>query len=358
MPGESERYNLRAIRDLLLDAFDAGELHSLFTFAETEELRDVPDEFAEGDGLPAKVLKAVDYCDRHGLLGAMLAEVKAANRYAYDQYEALLGAPPAAPPAAAPGTALPGVLGRWPVWAIAAALAVIVVAVVVVLVLLLRGCGPALVAPPTEQALLTGTPEPTQTETPEPSPAPTLTPEAEREPQFVVVYAGSDGVTVRSGPGTDYLDVGTVYVREQLAVEGRPVSHQGVRWWPVLTVNAQGWVAEWFGSTRLVKPYLEVGDRVEVVNPIEPGDVDLWENCEIKHTVSWGTELVVIGAPDPSKCGDSDETIKQTGREWWLVETPEGLQGWVVDFGIHDTTDWVKPVNIAPAWYMELLASG
>jgi len=28
MPGESEQYNLRAIRDLLLDAFDAEELLS------------------------------------------------------------------------------------------------------------------------------------------------------------------------------------------------------------------------------------------------------------------------------------------------------------------------------------------
>lgn len=27
MPGESEHYNLRAIRDLLLDALDAEELH-------------------------------------------------------------------------------------------------------------------------------------------------------------------------------------------------------------------------------------------------------------------------------------------------------------------------------------------
>jgi len=350
MPGQSEQYNLRAIRDLLLDAFNADELHDLFTFAETEELQAVPNEFAEGDGLPAKVRKAVTYCERHGLLGEMLAEVKAANRYAYEQYEATLGTP-------ARAVSL-GSLGRWPAWGVPAALAVIVVSVVVVLVLVLRGCGPAPVAPPTEQALLTGTPTPTQTETPEPSPEPTITPEAEREPQFVVVYGGSDGVTIRSGPGTDYPDVGTVYHGERLAVEGRPVSHQGVPWWPVLTANVQGWVAEWFGSTRLVKPFMEVGASVLVVNPAGSSEVDLWENCEIKHIVSWGTELVVIGAPDPSKCGDSDAAIKQTGREWWLVETPEGLQGWVVDFGIYDTTDWVKPVNIAPAWYLELHSHG
>jgi hypothetical protein len=101
---ESQRYDLRAIRQLLLTAFTAEELSDLFYFSKTPELREVPNEFAPGDSLPTMVRKAVRYCDLRYLLGELLAEVKEANPRAYEKFGGTLGAEPGA---AAPAKARP-----------------------------------------------------------------------------------------------------------------------------------------------------------------------------------------------------------------------------------------------------------
>lgn len=387
MVDESQRYNLGAVRDLLMDAFNAEELRDLFYFAQTPELQAVPDKFAEGDGLPTMVRKAVRYCDSRYLLGEMLAEVKAANPRAYERHEALLEASPAPQPALAPTPkpdAAPApsktptrTLGRFPVWGLVAALVVVIAALAVVVVLLL-GPEPEPAPTATEQALVTDTPaERTATDTPEPlitaelvvTPTLAVTPIWVREygyeydPQLVVVYTGTDGVSIRNGPGTGYPEVAVAYANEWLSVVGASEKQGVMRWWPVqswrvYSEDMTGWVAEWTADPRirLVKPVLNVDDEVMVVNPSGSGAVALWENCDNKLEVEWGTELTVIGMPDATICGDRDETISGTGRQWWLVETPEGRQGWVADFRVDSEPDEVNPLQIAPLWYWELTA--
>jgi WD40 repeat protein/tetratricopeptide (TPR) repeat protein len=90
MVEESQRYDVRAIRELLFTAFSAEDLRNLFYFARTLELRDVLSEFAPGDSLPTMVRKAVLYCDSRSLLGEMLMEVAEANPRKYQQHESRL----------------------------------------------------------------------------------------------------------------------------------------------------------------------------------------------------------------------------------------------------------------------------
>jgi len=87
MPGQSQRYSRSAIRDLLLDAFNAEELHDLFYFADAPDLHAVVQQFREDDSLPAMVSKAVRYCDSRSLLAEMLAEAAQKNPRKYREYE-------------------------------------------------------------------------------------------------------------------------------------------------------------------------------------------------------------------------------------------------------------------------------
>ena len=360
----SKVYNRRAIRQLLLAAFSAEELHDLFYFSKTPELRDVPDQFAQGDSLPTKIRKAVRYCDSRFLLGEMLAEVKEANPRAFEQYEAMLGAPPGAAPSRT--------LGRWPVLALAAVLVVVVVGLGVVLLLLLREPTPTPEPTPTEAAQATDTLEPTRTQLPAPTgvrvvtepPEPTATPTAtltvapQPERQFIVVYRGADGLSLRSGPGTYYSEVGTLYAGDLLAVDGAPeIRADNTRWWPIHTAVQRGWVVEWSGDTRLVKPYMQAGDGVVVANLMSTGNVNLLDDdCNRLLVLSRGTVLSLIGGPDSTKCDEPGSTISLDGRQWWYVEIPEGLRGWIADFSSQDWGEWVKAVLVAPSWYVELAA--
>ena len=358
----STGYNRRAIRQLLLAAFNAEELQDLFYFSKTPELQAVPDQFAQGDSLPTKVRKAVRYCDARFLLGEMLAEVKEANPRAYEQYEATLRAPPRA--------ALSRTRSRWLVPVLAAGLVVVVVGLGVVLLLLLREPTPAPEPTPTEAAQVTDTPEPTRTQLPVPTgvplvtepPEPTATPTAtltvapQSERQFIVVYRGADGVSLRGGPGTYHSEVGTLYAGHLLAVDGAPeIRADNTRWWPVHTAEQRGWVIEWIGDTRLVKPYMQVGDGVVVANLMSTGNVNLVDDdCDKLLVLSRGTVLSVIGGPDSTKCDEPGSTISLDGRQWWYVETPEVLRGWIADFSSQDWGEWVKAVLVAPSWYLEL----
>ena len=370
MADESQQYRLSAIRDLLIDAFNAEELRQLFYFAQTSELQAVPGEFAPGDSLPAMVRKAVRYCDSRFLLGEMLTEVKAANPRAYERYKARLirstAEPPAPAPAAtsAPGAKAPRALGRIPVWGVVAALVVVVAALAVVLVLVLRGPASEPVTPePTLTPTQTESPEPTQpaaTDTPEPmiTPTSTITPTLPPEPSsgklFKVVYWGADGVTIRSGAGADYSEEGVVYNGALLVVDGGAEIREDVPWWPVHTGGAIGYVAEWVGDTRLIKPFMEIGDAVVVANPMSTGNVALRdENCETLSVLGWGTQLRIVGGPDPHGCDEPGDTIFQEGREWWYVQTETDEKGWVADFSGMEWPGFVKAVLVAPRWYVD-----
>ena len=141
-----------------------------------------------------------------------------------------------------------------------------------------------------------------------------------------------------------------------LEVDGAP--EQGdMWWWPVHTTGQRAWVAEWTGNTRLAKPFMEVGDTVVVANLMSTGNVNLLDdNCNKLLVLSRGTVLTVMGGPDSTKCDEPGDTISLDGREWWYVQTPEGIQGWIADFSSQNWGDWVKAVLVAPQWYVELAA--
>ena len=84
----SDNYNLGAIRDLLIVAFDPEELKELFYFSENPDLREVVNQFViPGDSLPAMVRKAVRYCESRLLLAELLAEVEQRNPRQYARFE-------------------------------------------------------------------------------------------------------------------------------------------------------------------------------------------------------------------------------------------------------------------------------
>jgi len=138
MTDHGQSYDIGTIRELLLAAFTAEELRSLFQFASTPDLRAVVNEFSPDDGLSAMAGKSVAYCQKHLLLGELLTEVKEANPRQYARFEPrLLVAQPS--PARQPRAAEARTDSRraipWPVFA--AVGAVLVAAVIVVLVLIL-----------------------------------------------------------------------------------------------------------------------------------------------------------------------------------------------------------------------------
>ncbi|MEL7051334.1 MAG: serine/threonine protein kinase [Cyanobacteria bacterium J06588_5] len=100
---------------------------------------------------------------------------------------------------------------------------------------------PAPTAPPPTSAP-TQTPEPTSTPTPELSSEPTQTP---IPPDTVGTVTGNPGFKrIRSGPGTEYGEVGRVWVGEALEVVSREEDSEGYEWYKVVTVDQQeGWIA-------------------------------------------------------------------------------------------------------------------
>lgn len=114
MDNETQEYNLAAIRQLLLAAFSAKELHR-FCY-DRPAFRDIVNLFGPGLGTADMVDQVVEYCDRKVLLDQLLLEVKQANPRRFARFEGEIGslphavpgtAPAAQPPALAPGTAPP-----------------------------------------------------------------------------------------------------------------------------------------------------------------------------------------------------------------------------------------------------------
>lgn len=234
---------------------------------------------------------------------------------------------------------------------------------------------------PTHTPLLPiNTPLPAPADTPTPQPAPTFTPVPPTdtptrapvlEKRFVVVYPLQDGVSLRTGPATSYTRIARLKAGTVLAVTGAPVRGPSDRaWWPVSGQEGEGWVAEFeqVGSQgwRLLKPELDVGDEVQVANPlcsigfdVAPGRGRVILNTPSgKKEMDWGTRMLIIGGPHSTFSNDADDySAAREGRQWWQVrvlgddDVQPGEEGWVADFGAE-----YKNTLIAPEWYVSLSA--
>jgi hypothetical protein len=79
-------YNLRAIRQLIIEAFDDEEL---ITFCH-DYFGEVIQRFSSGMSKSAKVLQLVTYCERRERLGSLLEKVRAERPEKYEKYQARL----------------------------------------------------------------------------------------------------------------------------------------------------------------------------------------------------------------------------------------------------------------------------
>ncbi len=84
--GDAGRYNIAAIRDLLLAAFTAQDLRRLFLYTANADLRPLTAEFSPNDGLAAMVDKTIEFCQVRGLLPELLREVEQANPRQYARF--------------------------------------------------------------------------------------------------------------------------------------------------------------------------------------------------------------------------------------------------------------------------------
>jgi len=108
MPNEEPRYNIAAIRELLLEAFTAEELRRLFLYTANPALRPLTQEFSPRDGLAAMVDRTITFCQTRALLPDLLHEVERERPRQYARFADRLSAPastPSPPPSAASGGA-------------------------------------------------------------------------------------------------------------------------------------------------------------------------------------------------------------------------------------------------------------
>jgi hypothetical protein len=130
-------YNVAAIRQLLLAAFDPKTLHRFCQ--DRPAFRPILDEFSPEHGLSDRVGKVIDYCEAHDLFEQLLAEIEATNPDQYRRFEPQLrtAEAPAAPPVGRrePAPARPLLRDRR-LWV--AAVVVVLAAVVVVAASLYR----------------------------------------------------------------------------------------------------------------------------------------------------------------------------------------------------------------------------
>jgi len=80
------KYNLTAIRQLIIEAFDDEEL-TIFCY---DHFSEVIERFGTGMSKSAKALHLVTYCDRREQLGSLLERIKAARPEKYEKYQARL----------------------------------------------------------------------------------------------------------------------------------------------------------------------------------------------------------------------------------------------------------------------------
>jgi len=89
---QGKGYDLQAVRDLLMAGFNAKTLPRMIRYSRNRQLSPLVNQFSPNDGLVDMVDRTLDHCEEHGLLGALLAEVKRENPNQYDLFEPRLRA--------------------------------------------------------------------------------------------------------------------------------------------------------------------------------------------------------------------------------------------------------------------------
>ncbi|MBN1889891.1 MAG: metallophosphoesterase [Thermoflexales bacterium] len=83
------KYDLQAVRELLSAAFSDGDVVTLAF----DRFRAVYEDISGGMGKSDKIRRLVDWCERHGSLETLLAEVKQRNPHQYARYAARVKSP-------------------------------------------------------------------------------------------------------------------------------------------------------------------------------------------------------------------------------------------------------------------------
>jgi hypothetical protein len=191
---------------------------------------------------------------------------------------------------------------------------------------------------PTLKPAPTSTPIPTATPLPIPTPIPTDTPTPSPEAHVTT----TETVNLRSGPGTNYDQVGTLQPDQTLPIIGRTADSS---WWQVKTPSGPAWVA------ASVVTAINTDDTIPVVetSPLEPlptatttpispaptlppvsqcpqGCEAQQAGCDIKGNINRENEKIyhAPGWRDYNKT----EIDPSNGERWFCTEQEAVANGW------------------------------
>jgi lipoprotein-anchoring transpeptidase ErfK/SrfK len=168
--------------------------------------------------------------------------------------------------------------------------------------------------------------------------------------------AGTDGVNVRSGPGTDFTRVGTLSPGEEATVMGRFGD-----WWQIDYADAPAWVASWVVTAHNVAEVPQVAapradappNPAEGPLPVEADDIDeaRWIDVDLseqmltayEHGMVVHTTLVSTGLPQtPTPTGQFRIWIKlryddMAGADYYIEDVPYVMY-FHEGYGLHGVT--------------------
>jgi lipoprotein-anchoring transpeptidase ErfK/SrfK len=186
-----------------------------------------------------------------------------------------------------------------------------------------------------------------------PAPKPTEVPPT---PALAIIVAGTDGVNVRSGPGTDFTRVGTLSPGEEATVMGRFGD-----WWQIDYADAPAWVASWVVTAHNVAEVPQVAapradappNPAEGPLPVEADDIDeaRWIDVDLseqmltayEHGMVVHTTLVSTGLPQtPTPTGQFRIWIKlryddMAGADYYIEDVPYVMY-FHEGYGLHGVT--------------------
>jgi lipoprotein-anchoring transpeptidase ErfK/SrfK len=170
------------------------------------------------------------------------------------------------------------------------------------------------------------------------------------------VVAGTDGVNVRSGPGTDFAKIGLLAPGAEARVIGRHGD-----WWQIEYEGMSAWVASWVVTAFNVEDVPEVtapptpvpASPAEIPPPAEPWEIDevRWIDVDLseqtltayENGVPVHTTLVSTGLPKtPTPTGQFRIWIKfryddMAGEDYYIEDVPYVMY-FYQGYGLHGVT--------------------